>query len=485
MHRSPDYGMRLRSGLFARALVMVAGCLAVSFAAPSARAAETKPNVLFLAIDDLNDWVGVLDGYEGVQTPNLDRLASRGVLFTRAYCSAPACNPSRASLMSGIRPSTSGVYHNPQPWRAVMQDVATLPQHFMAHGYNAVGAGKIFHGAYEDPASWHDYRLRQADPLPEVRPVNGIPNTRHFDWGPLDVADETMDDMKTTQWAIDYLKGKHDKPFFLAVGLFRPHLPWYVPKKYFERYPLSKIVLPKVPADDLEDVPTIGRQMARPEGDHRKVVATHNWEKAIQGYLASISFTDASVGRVLEALDASGYADNTIIVMWSDHGWHLGEKQHWRKFALWEEATRVPMVIVAPGVTRSGPRCVRTVSLLDIYPTLVELCGLRANPRLEGKSIVPLLRKPDAEWNRPVLTTHGRYNHAVRSERWRYIRYKDGTEELYDHQRDPMEWANLASWPEHGDVKKELAAWLPKVNAENAPVDRNKVKGKKTEKGAK
>jgi len=472
---------------FRIATVFVMTAAACLMPAPAARAGEKKAagrlNVLFLAIDDLNDWVGVLDGYKGVQTPNLDRLAARGVLFTRAYCAAPACNPSRASLLCGIRPSTSGVYHNSQPWRPVLPDAATLPQHFMAHGYHVVGGGKIFHGRYEDPASWHEYRKKQPDPVPPVRPVNGIPNTKHVDWGPLDVPDEHMDDAKVTQWAIDYLARKHDQPFFLGVGLFRPHLPWYVPRKYFERYPLSGIVLPKVKKDDLDDVPPIGRQMARPEGDHKKIVETNNWEKAVQGYLASISFTDACVGRLLDALDASGHRDNTIIVTWSDHGWHLGEKLHWRKFALWEEATRVPMTIVVPGMTSPGRRCDRTVSLMDIYPTLAELCNLSPKRELDGVSIVPLLKDPDAAWDRPAVTTYGRNNHAVRSERWRYIRYKDGTEELYDHQNDPMEWTNLADKPRYASVKEELAAWLPKINAKDAPHHKAAARAKKGRKG--
>jgi len=442
----------------------------------SAAKPNDRPNVLFLAIDDLNDWIDALDGYPGVLTPNLDRLARRGVLFKRAYCSAPACNPSRASLLCGIRPSTSGVYENSQPWRPVLHDAVTLPQHFQAHGYHVVGGGKIFHGRYKDPASWHTYFERPKTPRPDRTPANGIPRTGHFDWGPLDVPDEDMGDMKVTDWAIEYLSKEHKKPFFLAVGLFRPHLPWYVPRKYFDRYPLSEIVLPKVPADDLDDIPAVGLAMAKPDGDHKKVLESDNWERAVQGYLASITFTDACVGRLLDALDKSGYGDNTIIVMWGDHGWHLGEKRHWRKFSLWEEATRVPMVVIAPGVTKHKQHCDRTVSLLDIYPTLVDLCGLSPKSELEGDSLVPLLKDPTTPWDRPVVTTYRRNNHAVRSQRWRYIRYKDGTEELYDHDSDPMEWTNLAGKAEYKSVKADLARWLPKVNADNAPYDKKRAK---------
>jgi len=432
---------------------------------------QSRPNVLFMCIDDLNDWIGCLGGHPGVKTPNLDRLAARGVLFANAHCSAPACNPSRASLMTGILPSTSGVYHNPNPWRRspVLKDAVTIPQHFMAHGYRAVGGGKIYHGGFPDPASWQAYfpsqtRNKPNDPLPEGQPLNGIPRTRHFDWGPVPVADEAMGDWQVADWAIGELKAEHDKPFFLGCGFFRPHLPWYVPQKYFDMYPAEKITLPNVNENDLDDVPELGRRMARPQGDHRKVLQHQQWRKAVQGYLASITFVDTCVGRVIDALDASNYRDNTIIVLWSDHGWHLGEKLHWRKFALWEEATHNVMMMIAPGVTQPKQRCGRPVTLLDIYPTLIELCDLEKKPELEGRSLVPLLKNPSAAWDRPALTTHGQNNHSLRTERWRYIRYSDGTEELYDHEADPLEWKNLAGDPQYTDQKKKLAAWLPETN---------------------
>jgi len=241
--------------------------------------------------------------------------------------------------------------------------------------------------------------------------------------------------------------------------------------------------LPKVKADDLDDVPEPGRRMAKPGGDHARVLAHKQWEKAVQGYLASITYVDGQIGRLLDALDKSPYAEQTIIVLWTDHGWHLGEKLHWRKFTLWEEAGRVPMVFVVPGLTTPGTKCDRTVSLLDIYPTLADLCGLPVGKHLEGRSLKPLLADPAAEWDRPVITTHGRNNHSVRSQRWRYIRYSDGTEELYDHQSDPMEWTNLAGQAKYAEVKKEMAGWLPKVNAEEGPRDRGKTKQPKKAKG--
>jgi choline-sulfatase len=449
-----------------------------SLAAPAilAQPRGERLNVLFLAIDDLNDWIGCLGGHPDVKTPNFDRLAARGVLFTNAHCAAPLCNPSRAALMTGIRPSTSGVYDNRQPFRlsSVTRNAVTLPQHFMAHGYRAIGGGKIYHGGFPDPESWHDYFPSQKvnkppDPMPPNRPLNGIPNTAHFDWGPVKVSDTEMGDMQVAEWAARQLGARHDKPFFLACGIFRPHLPWYVPEKYFDLYPLDRVTLPTINENDLDDVPPIGRKFARPEGDHRRVMEHKQWRKAVQAYLASISFADAALGKVLDAFDASRYKDNTAIVLWSDHGWHLGEKLHWRKFALWEEATRNVLMVASPGWTKPGGRCGQAVDLMDVYPTLVEICRLGPRPELEGLSLAPLLKNPQTDRERPALTTYLRGNHSVRDERWRYIRYSDGTEELYDHSRDPLEWDNLAAKPGHEDVKRALGRWLPPRDAPESP----------------
>lgn len=432
--------------------------------------APGKPNVLFLAIDDLNDWTGCLGGYPGIQTPNLDRILERGTLFTHAYCAAPACNPSRVALLTGLAPATTGVYHNSQPFRPVRPDAVTLPQLFRKNGYEVAGGGKIFHSAYPDKPSWDEYFKEGNDPLPR-----GGGGGDRFGWGPLDVGDGAMADAKTVSWAEEFLKRPRERPFFLAVGLHKPHLPWRVPRQYFDLHPLEMVTRPPTIADDLADVPESGRRIARPEGDHRWIIETQNWENAIQGYLACISFCDAQVGRLALALQNSPYAANTIIVVWSDHGWHLGEKEHWRKFALWEEATRVCLGISVPGGA-TGQRSRRAVNLLDLYPTLADLCHLSGRPAdLEGTSLVPLLADPNATWDRPAVTTHGRGNHAVRSERWRYIRYADGAEELYDHEADPQEWNNRASDPATSAVKAELARWLPKSDAPDAP-DRSERK---------
>jgi len=428
-----------------------------------------RPNVLFIAVDDLNDWIGCLGGHPDCRTPHIDKLASRGVLFERAYCAAPACNPSRVALLTGIRPSTSGVYVNQSRWRQAMPKAVTLPQLFMQYGYRVVGGGKIFHGGQNDAASWHEYLQQRGDPKPKVVPANGIANTAHFDWGPVDVGDEQMNDHRVVDWAIGELNKQHDKPFFVACGIFRPHLPWYVPQNYFDQFPLDEITLPEIDENDLQDVPLAGKRMAKPNGDHRKVIESNNWRRAVQGYLASIAFADAQVGRLITALDDSEYADNTIIILWGDHGWHLGEKLHWRKFALWEAATRAPLMIVAPGVTQPNGRSPRVVSFIDVYPTLADLCGLPIADDLEGHSLRPLLANPQSQWDRPAITTHGRNNHAVRSERYRYIRYADGSEELYDHAADPLEWHNLAGDAEHADAKAALARWLPETNVPAAP----------------
>lgn len=444
--------------------VLLAG---LAYGAP---ACAEQPNVLFIAVDDLNDWISCLAGHPQSRTPNIDRLAARGVLFTNAHCASPSCNPSRVALMTGLRSSTTGVYNNNQPFRPVLPHAVTLTQHFMQHGYAALGAGKIFHGSFPDQASWNDYRPVQPSPKPSAE-VRKDPHSKSggITWGRLDCGDAEMADYKTVDYCIEQLNKDHGKPFFLACGLIRPHMPWQVPEEYYERYPLKSVQLPNVLDTDLDDLPPAGVKMARPQGDHATMLQTGNWQYAVQGYLATIAFCDAQVGRLLDALDASRHAGNTIVVFWTDHGWHLGEKQHWRKFALWERATRTPLAIVVPGLTKVGVRCDRAVSLLDLYPTLAELCALPARSELEGTSLVPLLKNPQAPRTEPAVITYGRGNHAVRTDRYRYIRYADGGQELYDHSGDPNEWTNLADRSDLRGVIDELARWLPAEDAPDAP----------------
>ena len=429
--------------------------------AADAAAKARRPNVLFIAIDDLNHWVHHLGRNEQTLTPNLDRLAQRGVTFTRAYAAAPVCNPSRAALMSGLMPSTSGVYDNSTDWRQYIAQDLPLTTHFRKNGYYVAGAGKIYHESYRRDAEWDDYLQKEGgDPKPggEDTGVGGIK------FAPLDCRDEDMQDFRIVSWTIEQLQRDHAKPFFLACGVHKPHMPWNVPRKYYDLHPLDKIRLPPVNEHDLDDVPPRGVRFANPSGDHAAILKSGRWKDAVQGYLAAITFTDMNVGRLLDALDKSQYRDNTLIVAWGDHGWHLGEKLHWRKFTLWEEATRAPLLWVVPGVTPAGAACRRTVDFMSLYPTLCDLCGLEIPKHVEGVSLKPLLAKPDAPWDRPALTTYLYNNHSVRSERWRYIHYEDGGEELYEETKDPLEWTNVAGKAEYAPVKEELARRLPKVN---------------------
>lgn len=464
--------------------LLTALTLTCLLATPFAQAADTRPNVLFIAVDDLNDWISPLGGYEGCITPNLERLAERGLTFTNSHCVVPACNPSRTALLTGIRPWDSGIYVNPQPWRPVLADAITLPQCFRQNGYRVDGAGKIFHGGYDDPQSWDDYLKTAGDPKPTPAVANA-PTSKAggIIWGQLDVDDAAMKDYRVASYTIERLAKPSEQPMFLACGIFRPHMPWQVPQKYYDMYPLEEIQLPNVPDNDLTDVPPAGVKMAKPQGDHTTMLKTGNWKRAVQAYLASTTFADAQVGRLLDALEAGPHNDDTIVILWGDHGWHLGEKEHWRKFALWEEATRAPLFIAAPGVTSAGSRCDRPVDFLEIYPTLCDLCGIDRPDHVAGESLRPWLVEPDRERAKPAITTHQRGNHAVRTDRYRYIRYANGDQELYDHQTDPNEWTNIATSPESQSVIAELAAFLPSEEAENAPFDTRKQGGKKAKSG--
>ena len=469
---------------FVRLAVVVELCLAAS-----ALGAPNRFNVLFLAVDDMKDWVNCLGGYEGtVHTPHIDRLARRGMLFTNAHCASPKCAPSRAAIMTGLRPSTTGLYDNGHWWLPNLPDVVTMPVHFRAHGYRVVGAGKIFHhtAGNNPPNQWDDffrltfrndpwfrgatlnYPWSRHEPYPREFPYSGVAGLGHEnDWGALGIPEREHDDTLSADYAVQFLEKAQDTPFFLACGLFRPHLPWYVPQKYFDLYDLDHIVLPEVHANDLDDVPAEGLKFARAgRSDFEAIQKAGKWKHAVRAYLASITYADHQVGRILDALDHSAYAQNTIAVLWSDHGWHLGEKQHWHKTTLWEEATRVPLIIDVPGVAPG--ECHRPVSLLDLYPTLNDLAGLNPITTHDGVSLTPLLRDPEAAWDRPAVIESKSHNAAVRSDRYRYIRYKDGGEELYDHDNDPHEWTNLAASAPHDAIKQELAGWIAKDWAKSA-----------------
>ncbi len=449
---------------------------------PGLSAAE-RPNVLFIAVDDLNHWVGYTGRNPQVKTPNIDRLSKMGVSFTNAHCAAPACGPSRASLFSGMRPSSTGCYLNADQWRKYIPKGVCLNHTFKQAGYWTVAMGKTYHTSagggktvYAD--EWHEYPpLRKPGSS-----TGGASKYQGFhEPMPLDMQDEDLADWQTVDYCIEQMNAERGQPFFVACGLIKPHLPWAVPRKYYELYPRDQIQLPPHRADDLDDLPPAGVRMAGANGDHAKFLKSGRWKDAIQSYQATIAYVDKNIGRLLDGLENSPARDNTIVVLWGDHGWHLGEKQHWRKFALWEEATRVPLIIAAPGVTKANTLCKRPVDLMSLYPTLCDLSGIDIPKHIEGKSIRQLLEQPDAKWDGVAVTTHGYKNHTVRDQRWRYIRYANGDEELYDHGADPYEFDNVADKLEHADVKARLASHLPTNDkpAKKKPSKKQKSASKK------
>jgi arylsulfatase A-like enzyme len=460
----------------ARLTALLLLCMPAFAANPPAR-----PNVLFIAVDDLRDWIGYFGHNPQSKTPNYDRLSRMGTSFTRAYCASPVCNPSRTALMSGLRPSTSAVYENNIDFRPIIPPAKMLTTAFREAGYYVHGAGKIYHEAYRRREEWDDYLEKErGDPRPPAGRSEGVGGIK---FAPLDCRDDELSDWGIADYGIASLQRKHDQPFFLAVGFHKPHMPWNVPRKWFDLFPLESIKLPPYLENDLDDLPPAAVRMAHPETDHVPMQKSDRWKEAIQAYLATIAYCDMNLGRLLDALEQSAYRDNTIICLWGDHGWHLGEKHHWRKFALWEEATKAPFMWVVPGVTKPNTICERTVDFMSIFPTLTDLCGIPTPAHNEGVSIRRLLADPKASWDLPALTTYRFNNHTVRSEGWRYIRYANGDEELYDETRDPNEWTNLAAKPEFAARKAELAKSLPKTNApdpsDRAPKDQRQEKKRK------
>jgi arylsulfatase A-like enzyme len=448
-------------------------------------------NVLFISIDDLNDWIAPLGGTNQVKTPHLDRLMKEGMLFKKAYCASSLCNPSRAALMTGVIPSKSGIYYNRHDWRDsdLLKNALTIPQYFSKHGYYAAGAGKIYHNKWPDPDSWDDYwpgkiEHMPRDPKPSTdKRLNEVPGAGYLDWAPLEVETNAMGDAKSVSYIIEQLNKKHDKPFFLACGIYKPHLPWHVPQEFFDLYPLDKIEIPEIIPNDLDDVSEFARGLSSgfgdimdintPDrsvpGDHQKILENDVWKDAVRGYLASVSFADYCVGQLIDGLMNSDYKDNTVIVLWSDHGYHLGEKGHWRKETLWEEATRNILFIKAPGITQKSSSTDWPVSLMDVYPTMIDICSLPTKEGLDGNSLIDLLINPAMDWDKPVLTTYGFKNHSIRSKDYRYIQYRDGSEEFYNHVTDPNEWKNLIHSNEYKAQIEKLKNYIPSTNQELVP----------------
>lgn len=438
------------------------------------------PNVLFIAVDDLNTWLGCLGGFSHTKTPNMDKLAAQGVLFSNAHCQAPLCGPSRASLMTGLRPSTTGIYgmipdDSIRSENLATKDIIFLPEYFRNHGYHTMGIGKLFHN--HSPTGLLDEsggRVKGFGPFPEERFVwdgYGTSDRENYgrtstDWGAYPAADSLMPDHQSADWVIDRLNRKYDRPFFLGIGFLRPHVPLYVPQKWFDMHPIEGIELPPYHPDDLDDVPPVALQIndlpMMPSTDW--AIENGEWKNIIQAYLACISFVDHQIGRVMSALENSVYADNTVIVLWSDHGYRMGEKGTFAKHALWEPATNAPLMFVAPGLPK-GKVVDSPAEMLSIYPTLLELCGLPAYKRNEGKSLVSTMQSETEDTTAFAICTFGMNNHTVRSDRFRYIRYEDGGEEFYDHSTDPDEWTNLANHPDYRDEINALREFLPKRNA--------------------
>jgi iduronate 2-sulfatase len=429
------------------------------------------PNVLMICVDDLNDWIGVMEGHPNAITPNIDKLASKGVLFTNAHCQAPICGPSRASIMTGLRPSTTGVYgqiadKDIKSASKILNQVVFLPEYFKNHGYHTMGKGKIFHdfapeGVFGEAAG----REKGFGPKPPKR-LKWDKKGTSTNWGAFPETDAEMPDYRTAKWAIEKLQVDYDKPFFLVAGFVRPHVPWHVPKKWFDMHPIDGIKIPPYNKNDFYDLPAIAAEVHEmpmmPSTDW--AIESGEWKNIVQSYLACVTFVDHYIGEVLNALEDSKYKDNTIVILWSDHGYRLGEKGSFAKHALWQEATNAPLIISAPNIGKSMRR-LEAVEMLDIYPTLLDLCGLPPNDFNEGKSLKPLIENTSEKKDYFAVTSYGRNNHAVVSGQYRYIQYEDKSEEFYDHEIDPNEWTNKAKDPFYLNRINKLKLALPDINA--------------------
>tara|TARA_Y100001934_G_scaffold253174_1_gene317927 strand:+ start:3124 stop:4527 length:1404 start_codon:yes stop_codon:yes gene_type:complete len=443
--------------------------LAITLFVPITRANKERPDIVFIIVDDLNDWLGCLGGHSDAKSPNIDALAASGMLFKHGYCNSPQCRPSRTSLNHGVYPFRTGTYFNARSKGEKKITTPTMQEFFASKGYRVASGGKVHHGG---PGNAGDALLkRPRDPRPPKGKNNFNAKRAPNDGYALDVPDEEMGDYKVAQWAGKEWSTVSDKPLFMTVGFFRPHRPLHVPKPYFEKFPIDSIRRPAEPKgeDDWNDMPTFARQLARTHAhkalhnglsDHEYIVANGEWDKTIRAYHASVSFVDRQIGRFLRALKDNPRGRETVIMLVSDHGWHLGEKKHWCKGAIWEQTTHIPFIVRGPGI-KPGSVCTQPVSLIDVYPSLVDIAGFVLPDYLDGNSIKPQLKDPTAK-RPPAISSYGHGNTSIRTERWRYIRYEDGSEELYDHSVDPDEWQNQAGNPQHVKTKRKLAGYIPK-----------------------
>lgn len=455
-----------------------------------------KPNILMIAIDDQNDWIGYMGGHPDVKTPHIDALARAGTAFTNAHCQSPLCNPSRTSLMLSKRPGSTGIY-GLSPWFRTVPELAELEplqQYLKRHGYRTYTAGKIYHGGYgrsgggkgkgkgkaggSGNEEWDEIGpAATAAPFPEKPLVNAPSGHKLMDWGVFPHKDEDKGDFKIASWTVEKLDNMpDDEPFFLTCGFFLPHVPCFATQKWFDLYPIESTSLPLIQRDDRKDTPRFSWYLhwKLPEPRLEFLEDADQWMNLTRSYLACTSFVDDQVRRVMEALDRNGLRDNTIVVLWSDHGWHIGEKEITGKNTLWDDGTRVPLIFAGPGVV-AGQLCNQPAELLDIYPTLAELAGLPPKEGLEGISLLPQLQDASTKRERPAITTHNAGNHGIRSENWRYIVYADGSEELYDMVKDPNEWTNLAADPAYAEVIAEHRKWVPKGDLPPAPNSAHRI----------
>ena len=482
MNRSGTVSLSVRSFCWVKLILLtswfVPSCcqgMTKPFADPEPDANRQRPNIVFIAIDDMNDWVGFLGGHPQAKTPNMDRLAKMGVNFTNAHCVSPACSPSRLALLYGVQPFHSGFYPFYNHKKISPDKLArytSIPALFRKNGYRTHGAGKIFHGYQELGDHWDDYHQPKNFKLKYDKEAGyQIRDSRKMAFCPTTNPLDEHPDYQVADYGIGVIQQEHDKPYFVAIGIVKPHLPFVCPKRFFDLQE-ETIEKPLIRYRDLEDVPTIGRSMAKLSDDFqfRKDDA---WERVRRAYLACNSWVDFNVGRILKAIEESDQAKNTIVVLWSDHGYHFGEKRSFRKFSLWEEATRVPFVVYdpRPGKQTAG-ECSEAVSLIHVYRTLAEMAEINPPEYVDGVSLVPQLKAPSTKLDVPAITTWGRGNFTVRGDQYRLTRYFDGGEELYDHSKDPMEWENVSGNPRFADVKKKLATHLPK---KPAPLERGGI----------
>ncbi len=454
-------------------------CCVLSGFASGVEAAEPKRNVLFIAVDDMNNDLGCY-GNTQVRAPNIDRLAKMGVRFDRAYCQFPLCSPSRSSLLTGLRPSTTRVFNLKYHFRTGLPNVVTLPQMFMNNGYYTARVGKIYHygnpddigtSGLDDPPSWNHFvnpagrdKTVLENDIINYTPKRGLGSAMCFLSDKMG-KDEEHTDGKVAIEGVKLIEANKDKPFFLAIGFYKPHTPYVAPKKYFDLYPMEQIQLPKEPAGYLKDVPRPALASTAPLPYFG--ITNDQARECKQAYYAAISFVDAQIGKLLDAMDRLKLWDNTIVVFWSDHGYHLGEHGLWMKLSLFEESARVPLIIIAPGAAGNGKACARTVEFVDLYPTLADLAGLTPPKNLEGASLKPLLDDPAKPWERPAYTQverNGFPGYSVRTERWRYTEWDDGKlgAQLYDHDADPHEFVNLYGDPKYAKVENEMKALVKK-----------------------